>query len=115
MLASKRVAAPAAATRASASRRAVVVKAQAGENTAAKVAAAAAAAAVLSLGAVDAAKAEISGLTPCSESKAYAKRLKNEVKGLNKRLKGVRRRAGSAAGSTPLSCDLQTSAAPSSQ
>uniref|UniRef100_UPI003003A6C0 Photosystem I reaction center subunit III PsaF n=1 Tax=Coelastrella TaxID=75800 RepID=UPI003003A6C0 len=30
---------------------------------------------------------DIAGLTPCSESAAYAKRLKNEVKGLNKRLK----------------------------
>ena len=106
--------APQGAARAT-SRRAVVVKASAEGNVAQKVAAATVAATVLSLGAVDAARAEISGLTPCSESKAYAKRLKNEVKGLNKRLKGVRRRAGSAAGSTPLSCDLQTSAAPSSQ
>lgn len=50
---------------------------------------AAALAAVVGFGQVEAAKADIAGLTPCSESKAYAKRLKNEVKGLNKRLKNV--------------------------
>ncbi len=55
-----------------------------------QVAVAIAAAALLGLGNVEAAKADISGLTPCSESKAYAKRLKKEVGGLNKRLKGVR-------------------------
>ncbi|KAK9810119.1 hypothetical protein WJX72_005069 [[Myrmecia] bisecta] len=49
--------------------------------------AAAALAAVVSLGSVEAAKADISGLTPCSESKAFAKRQKNEVKGLTKRQK----------------------------
>lgn len=54
-----------------------------------KAAAAVALAAVISMGQADAAKADISGLTPCSESKAYQKRLKNEVKGLNKRLKNV--------------------------
>lgn len=54
-----------------------------------KAVAAAALATVLAFGQADAAKADISGLTPCSESKAYAKRLKNEVKGLNKRLKNV--------------------------
>jgi photosystem I subunit 3 len=53
------------------------------------LAAAALAAVVLPFSQVDAAKADIAGLTPCSESKAYAKRLKNEVKGLNKRLKNV--------------------------
>lgn len=54
-----------------------------------KAVAAAALATVLAFGQADAAKADISGLTPCSESKAYAKRLKNEVKALNKRLKNV--------------------------
>lgn len=34
------------------------------------------------------AMADIAGLTPCSESKAYDKRLKGELKGLNRRLKG---------------------------
>jgi hypothetical protein len=55
-----------------------------------KAAAAVALATVMSMGQVEAAKADIAGLTPCSESKAYAKRLKQEVKGLNKRLKNVR-------------------------
>jgi photosystem I subunit 3 len=49
--------------------------------------AATALAAALSVTAVDAAKADVAGLTPCSESKAFAKRQKNEVKTLNKRLK----------------------------
>lgn len=44
-------------------------------------------AATLSFTAVDAAKADVAGLTPCSESKAFQKRQKNEVKALNKRLK----------------------------
>jgi hypothetical protein len=65
-----------------------VVKASNDSNVAAKVAAAAVASVAL-FGQVQAAQADIAGLTPCSESKAYAKRLKNEVKGLNKRLKGV--------------------------
>jgi len=52
-----------------------------------KAVAAAALATVIGFGQVDAAKADISGLTPCSESKAYQKRLKNELKALNKRLK----------------------------
>lgn len=46
-------------------------------------------AATLSFTAVDAAKADVAGLTPCSESKAFQKRQKNEVKALNKRLKQV--------------------------
>lgn len=54
-----------------------------------KALAAAALAAVVGFGQADAAKADIAGLTPCSESKQYAKRLKNEVKALNKRLKQV--------------------------
>ena len=52
--------------------------------------AATALAAALSLSAVDAAKADVAGLTPCSESKPYAKRQKNEVKALQKRMKQVR-------------------------
>lgn len=71
-------------------RRAVVCAAQKDESQqVSKAIAAAALAAVVGFGQVDAAKADISGLTPCSESKAYAKRLKNEVKALNKRLKNV--------------------------
>jgi photosystem I subunit 3 len=69
-------------------RRAVVCAAvQKDEQQVSKAIAAAALAAVVGFGQADAAKADISGLTPCSESKAYAKRLKNEVKALNKRLK----------------------------
>lgn len=52
--------------------------------------AAAALAAAVSFGAVDAAQADISGLTPCAESKGFAKRQKAEVKTLTKRLKNVR-------------------------
>lgn len=48
--------------------------------------AAAALAAVVSFGVVDAAYADISGLTPCSESKAYEKRKKKEIQGLEKRM-----------------------------
>ena len=51
-----------------------------------KAVAAAALAAAMTFGSVDAAKADISGLTPCSESKQFAKRQKNEVKALTKRL-----------------------------
>ncbi|KAL4534634.1 hypothetical protein Ndes2526B_g05568 [Nannochloris sp. 'desiccata'] len=57
-------------------------------------AAAAALALTFGLTAVDAAYADVAGLTPCSESKAFAKRKKNEVKALNKRLKQYE--AGSA-------------------
>ncbi|KAI3436624.1 hypothetical protein D9Q98_006041 [Chlorella vulgaris] len=49
--------------------------------------AAAAMALTFGFGAVDAAYADVAGLTPCSESKAFAKRRKNEIKVLNKRLK----------------------------
>ena len=52
--------------------------------------AAAALAAALSLGSVEAAKADIAGLTPCSESKGFAKRQKKEISSLQKRLKQVR-------------------------
>ena len=54
-----------------------------------KAVAAAALAAALAFGSVEAAKADISGLTPCSESKGFAKRQKNELKALEKRLKKV--------------------------
>ena len=54
-----------------------------------KAVAAAALAAALAFGSVEAAKADISGLTPCSESKGFAKRQKNELKALDKRLKKV--------------------------
>jgi len=57
-------------------------------------AAAAALAIAFGFGQVDAAYADVAGLTPCSQSKAFAKRKKNEVKGLNKRLKQYE--AGSA-------------------
>jgi len=56
--------------------------------------AAAALALTFGFGAVDAAYADVAGLTPCSESKAFAKRKKNEVKALQKRLKNYE--AGSA-------------------
>eukprot|EP00879_Flechtneria_rotunda_P000398 GHRR01000491.1.p1 GENE.GHRR01000491.1~~GHRR01000491.1.p1 ORF type:complete len:229 (+),score=76.24 GHRR01000491.1:64-750(+) len=76
------------AARAAPVRRAVVCSAQKDDSVQlSKAVAAAALAAVVGFGQVDAAKADISGLTPCSESKAYQKRLKNEVKALNKRLK----------------------------
>lgn len=51
--------------------------------------AAAALAAAVTLGQVDAAQADVSGLTPCKESKQFAKRQKNELKALDKRLKLV--------------------------
>lgn len=57
-------------------------------------AAAAALAVAFGFSTVDAAYADVAGLTPCSESKAFAKRKKNEVKNLNKRLKQYE--AGSA-------------------
>jgi photosystem I subunit 3 len=52
-----------------------------------KAAAAVVLSAVVGLTAVDAAQADVAGLTPCSQSKAFAKRKKQEVKALNKRLK----------------------------
>lgn len=51
-----------------------------------KAIAAAALAAAVSLGSVQAAHADIAGLTPCSQSKPFAKRQKGEVKALQKRL-----------------------------
>nr|6IGZ_F Chain F, PsaF [Bryopsis corticulans] len=59
------------------------------ENTTKNVAttvAAAALAAVVSFGAVGEAKADIAGLTPCSESKAFKRRENKEVKSLQKRM-----------------------------
>jgi photosystem I subunit III len=47
-------------------------------------------AAALSLGSVNSAQADISGLTPCSESKGFAKARKAELKKLEKRRKLVR-------------------------
>ena len=84
---------PVAGQRAASRKAAVVVRAHAKEgvvSSVAKVAMAGALAATVAFGPADAAKADIAGLTPCGESKAYAKRLKNELKGLNKRLKQVR-------------------------
>lgn len=69
--------------------RSVTCSAQANESSRPiqGVLAATALAAAISFGSVDAAKADISGLTPCAESKAFAKRQKTEVKTLQKRLK----------------------------
>ncbi|PRW56061.1 photosystem I reaction center subunit III [Chlorella sorokiniana] len=68
-----------------------VVSCSAQKQEASKQVATGVAAAALALtfgfGAVDAAYADVAGLTPCSESKAFAKRKKNEVKALNKRMK----------------------------
>lgn len=57
-------------------------------------AAAAALALAFSFGAVEPALADVAGLTPCADSKAFAKRRKNEVKALTKRAKQYE--AGSA-------------------
>ncbi len=80
----------AAASRAAPRKAVVCAAARTSQVDVSKAVAAAALAAVIGVGQVDAAKADISGLTPCSESKAYQKRLKNELKALNKRLKNVR-------------------------
>lgn len=72
------------AGKASAARAPVVraVNCSAEKQEAGKQAAVAAAALALTFGfgAVDAAYADVAGLTPCSESKAFAKRKKNEVR-----------------------------------
>jgi photosystem I subunit 3 len=57
-------------------------------------AAAAALALAFSFGVVEPALADVAGLTPCADSKAFAKRRKNEVKSLTKRAKQYE--AGSA-------------------
>jgi len=90
MLAQRTSLKPVGTARGTAARSNVVVKASK-DSVAQQVAAAAVASVVLFAGAELPAQADIAGLTPCSESKAYAKRLKNEVKGLNKRLKQVRK------------------------
>jgi len=74
-------------------RRTVSVVCQA-QNPAAVGVAALAAAAAVTLGTAAPASADISGLTPCSESKAFAKLQKKEIKNLEKRLKKYE--AGSA-------------------
>lgn len=48
--------------------------------------AAAALAAVVTFGAVGDARADVAGLTPCSESKAYQKRESKQVKSLQRRM-----------------------------
>lgn len=79
-----------------AARRVSVVSCSAQESSkqAGTAVAAAALAIAFGFGQVDAAYADVAGLTPCSQSKAFAKRKKNEVKSLNKRLKQYE--AGSA-------------------
>jgi photosystem I subunit III len=52
--------------------------------------AAVALASVVSFGTVDAAYADVAGLTPCSESKGFAKREAQQLKKLEKRSKQVR-------------------------
>lgn len=75
--------------------RVVSCSAESTDKTVASTVAAAALAAVVSFGAVtDAAKADIAGLTPCAESKAFKKRENKEVKGLQKRM--TKYEAGSA-------------------
>lgn len=70
--------------------RAAVCSAQQEGNQIGKALTAAALAAVLGFGAVQEARADVSGLTPCKDSKGFQKRQKNEIKGLQKRLKQVR-------------------------
>jgi len=84
------------ASRPCTSRRAakVVCSAQAEGVNAKQAVAAAALACVVGLSAVEPAKADIAGLTPCSDSKAFKKREKNEVKKLTGRQKKYE--AGSA-------------------
>ncbi len=73
----------------SARRSAVVCQAQRSESLAGPIATAALAA-VVGLSNVQPAAADVAGLTPCSESKAFAKLEKKELKNLDKRLKKVR-------------------------
>lgn len=91
---SLRIASPAAARPVAAARVVCSAERQEAGKQLGTTAAAAALAIAFGFGQVDAAYADIAGLTPCSESKAFAKRKKNEVKGLNKRLKQYE--AGSA-------------------
>lgn len=66
--------------------RAVSCSAENNTKNVASTVAAAALAAVVTFGAVGDAKADIAGLTPCSESKAYKRRENKEVKSLQKRM-----------------------------
>ncbi|GMH38188.1 hypothetical protein BSKO_06072 [Bryopsis sp. KO-2023] len=66
--------------------RAVSCSAETPNKNVATTVAAAALAAVVSFGAVGEAQADIAGLTPCAESKAFKKRENKEVKGLQKRM-----------------------------
>lgn len=90
--------AQAVASRPSLSRRATTVVCQAQKQEVVKqvstAVAAAALATVVGFSDVQPASADIAGLTPCSESKAFAKLQKKELKNLNKRLKNYE--AGSA-------------------
>ncbi len=80
----------------------MAVRCQAQKEQVGQAIAAAALATVVGFGNVQPAAADVAGLTPCSESKAYAKLEKKELKSLTKRLKNVRRAAARAA-----RCDLQ--------
>ncbi len=77
--------------KASCQRRTIVCQAQKQEavKQASTAMAAAALAAVVGFGDVQPAAADIAGLTPCSDSKAFAKLQKKELKNLEKRLKKV--------------------------
>lgn len=77
-----------------------------------KAVAAAALAAALAFGSVDAAKADISGLTPCRESKQFQKRQKGEVKTLTKRLAKVRPTSTLHAGTNFELCPVNNLAVP---
>ncbi len=69
--------------------RAVSCSAQEASKQMGTAVAAAALALAVGFGPVDAAYADVAGLTPCSESKAFAKLEKKEIKQLEKRLKQV--------------------------
>lgn len=73
-------------------RRAVSVVCSAQKPELGTAVAAAALATVVGFSNVQPAAADVAGLTPCSESKAFAKLEKKELKNLNKRLKNVRKR-----------------------
>jgi photosystem I subunit 3 len=80
--------------RPAAARRSVCASAQAEKAPAAVALAATALALTVGFSSVQPAAADVAGLTPCSESKAYAKLQKKEMKALEKRLKKYE--AGSA-------------------
>lgn len=89
----------------------MVVRAQKAEvaKQAGTAAAAAALASVISLTTVDAAYADVAGLTKCSESKAFEKTRKNEVKKLEKRKKLVRGSHGTI--TLTVACPIRQSSA----